>query len=118
MCHVLIIEDDWIIADHIAQLVETAGAMSIDMAITEDEAVTHALTRPPAVIVSDVSLAAGTGPAGVLLLDGRLRPSQQPGLESLVPALDVVASGQVGAFVSTPALSQITRLVNASTPRH
>lgn len=65
MCHVLIIEDDWIIADHIAQLVETAGAMSIDMAVTEDEAVTHALARPPAVIVSDVSLAAGTGPSAV-----------------------------------------------------
>ncbi len=65
MCHVLIIEDDWIVADHIAQLVETAGAMSTDMAVTEDEAVTHALARPPSVIVSDVSLAAGTGPSTV-----------------------------------------------------
>ncbi|MEH3107455.1 MAG: response regulator [Sphingomonas fennica] len=65
MCHVLIIEDDWIIADHIAQLVETAGAVSTDMAATEDEAVDHAFRRPPAVIVSDVNLRTGTGPAAV-----------------------------------------------------
>jgi two-component system, response regulator PdtaR len=65
MCHVLIIEDDWIIADHIAQLVETAGAVSTDMAATEDEAVDQAFRRPPTVIVSDVNLGAGTGPAAV-----------------------------------------------------
>jgi two-component system, response regulator PdtaR len=65
MCHVLIIEDDWIIADHIAQLVETAGAVSTDMAATEDEAVDQAFRRPPAVIVSDVNLGTGTGPSAV-----------------------------------------------------
>jgi two-component system, response regulator PdtaR len=65
MCHVLIVEDDWIIADHIAHLVETAGALSVDMAVTEDEAVDHARRRRPAVIVSDVNLAAGNGPSAV-----------------------------------------------------
>lgn len=65
MCHVLIIEDDWIIADHIAQLVETVGVMSTDMAVTEEEAVDCALRRPPAVIVADVKLEAGTGPSAV-----------------------------------------------------
>jgi two-component system, response regulator PdtaR len=65
MCHVLIIEDDWIIADHIALLVESAGALSIDMAATEDEAVQRAREHLPSVIVSDVSLRAGQGPAAV-----------------------------------------------------
>lgn len=59
MCHVLIIEDDWLIADHIAQLLERAGARSIDMAVSEREAVAQALTHPPDVIVSDVDLSKG-----------------------------------------------------------
>lgn len=62
MCHVLIIENDWLLADHVAPLVEGAGATSTELADTEDEAVALALARPPAVIVSDVRLAAGTGP--------------------------------------------------------
>lgn len=66
MCHVLIIEDDWFIADHIAQLVAAAGALSCDVAITEDEAVAQALARPPEVIISDVDLGpGGTGPVAV-----------------------------------------------------
>lgn len=65
MCHVLIIEDDWIIADHIASLVEAAGALTIDMAMTEDEAVMRAQAHPPAVIVSDVTLGQGLGPSAV-----------------------------------------------------
>jgi two-component system, response regulator PdtaR len=66
MCHVLIIEDDWLIADHVAQLLEAAGALSVDMAGTEDHAVEQALARSPDVIVSDVNLGrGGTGPAAV-----------------------------------------------------
>jgi CheY-like chemotaxis protein len=66
MCHVLIIEDDWLIADHIVQLIEAAGASSIDMAGTEDEAVQQAAVHAPDVIISDVNLGTGgTGPAAV-----------------------------------------------------
>ncbi len=65
MCHVLIIEDDWFIADHIAQLVESAGALSLDMADTEEQAVAMALLKPPLVIISDVNLGSGSGPAAV-----------------------------------------------------
>lgn len=66
MCHVLIIEDDWLIADHIAQLVEAAGASSIDMADAEDDAVRQAMAHPPEVIISDVNLGSrGTGPGAV-----------------------------------------------------
>ncbi|WP_242416466.1 response regulator [Sphingomonas panni] len=62
----LIIEDDWLIADHIAQLVEAAGASSIDMADSEDDAIARASRHAPAVIISDVSLGAGGhGPTAV-----------------------------------------------------
>ncbi|PXA98610.1 response regulator [Nostoc sp. 3335mG] len=74
MCHVLIIEDDWFIADHIAQLVQSAGALSMDMATSEDEAVDMAIRRPPLVIISDVSLAAGSGPAAVHRITDALGP--------------------------------------------
>jgi CheY-like chemotaxis protein len=66
MCHVLIIEDDWLIADHIAQLVEAAGASSIDMVDSEDDAFAKASLRAPEVIISDVSLGkGGHGPTAV-----------------------------------------------------
>jgi DNA-binding response OmpR family regulator len=65
MCHVLIIEDDWLIADHIAHRALAAGAVSIDMAESEEDAVACALAHPPAVIISDVHLGAGTGPGAV-----------------------------------------------------
>ncbi|KQN89819.1 hypothetical protein ASE95_16740 [Sphingomonas sp. Leaf231] len=72
MCHVLIIENDWLLADHVAQLVERAGATSIDLAGAEDEAVAMAIARPPSVIVSDVLLTAGTGPAAVGRIAARI----------------------------------------------
>lgn len=74
MCHVLIIENDWLLADHVAQLVEGAGATSTDLTDTEDEAVALALARPPAVIVSDVLLSAGTGPQAVARIARSLGP--------------------------------------------
>lgn len=67
MCHVLVIEDDWLIADHICGLVEDAGALSVAFAATEDDAVASAIAMPPAVIVSDVKLRGdGTGPSAVM----------------------------------------------------
>ena len=65
MCHVLVIEDDWLIADHLAYLVQAGGASSVDLADTEDDAFTRAITRPPTVIVTDVRLRDGTGPGAV-----------------------------------------------------
>jgi two-component system, response regulator PdtaR len=73
MCHVLIIEDDWLIADHIAQLVEAAGASSIDMADSEDDAIASASLRAPEVIISDVSLGkGGHGPTAVQRIIGMI----------------------------------------------
>jgi two-component system, response regulator PdtaR len=72
MCHVLIIEDDWIIADHVVQLVERAGALSVEVATSEEEAVARAFDRFPDVIISDVSLSGGSGPAAVARITAKL----------------------------------------------
>lgn len=74
MCHVLIIEDDWLIGDHVAQLIARVGARSIDMAESEDQAVAHAMARPPGVIISDVHLRSGTGPGAVMRIVAQLGP--------------------------------------------
>lgn len=63
MCHVLIIEDVRLIANHIAQLVEAAGVSLIDMADSEDDAFARTSLRAPEVILSDASLGTGGGAA-------------------------------------------------------
>ncbi|MEO5937811.1 MAG: response regulator [Sphingomonas sp.] len=68
VCHVLIIEDEWLIAEHLSYLAEQAGATSIATACTEDEAVQAALEHLPGIILSDVRLLAGTGPHAVQLI--------------------------------------------------
>ena len=65
MCHVLIIEDEWLIAEHLTYLAEQAGATSIATACSEDEDVQAARERMPGIILSDVKLLAGTGPSAV-----------------------------------------------------
>lgn len=65
MCHVLIIEDEWIIAEHLSLMVEAAGATSVAVTVTEQDAVESAREHPPRVILSDVMLLEGTGPQAV-----------------------------------------------------
>lgn len=65
MCHVLIIEDDWLIAEYLTYLAEQAGATSVATACTEDEAVQAAHEHTPGIIFSDVKLLVGTGPHAV-----------------------------------------------------
>lgn len=74
MCHVLVIEDQWFIVDHIVYLIAQVGATSIDHATTEAGAVTAALARPPALIMSGVQLAEGTGPSAVQTIVEQLGP--------------------------------------------
>ncbi|UUL83799.1 response regulator [Sphingomonas qomolangmaensis] len=65
MCHALIIEDEWVIAEYLALLAEDAGATSVAIAFTENEAVLAAHDHKPDIILSDVILTAGTGPCAV-----------------------------------------------------
>ncbi len=72
MCHVLVIEDEWLIGEHIEAIAREGGASSVDRAETEQEAIDAALANPPAVILSDVKLAEGTGPNAVWAIRKRL----------------------------------------------
>lgn len=78
MCHALIIEDEPIIAFHIGDLVEEAGATTISYAQTELEAVSAAMEHKPDFIVSDVRLLTGTGPQAVTSI--RLRMGRVPAI--------------------------------------
>ena len=65
MCHVLIIEDDAIAATDIQSTISMAGATSFSFADTERAALRCARESLPAVIISDVMLATGSGPEAV-----------------------------------------------------
>jgi CheY-like chemotaxis protein len=65
MCHVLIIEDEPIVAIDLEALLASAGATSFSIAQSQHEAVEMALSHPPSFITSDVRLADGTGPMAV-----------------------------------------------------
>lgn len=65
MCHVLIIEDEPMIAMLLQDVFEDAGATSFSFAATEQDAVVLALHHVPDVIASDVNLLEGTGPQAV-----------------------------------------------------
>ncbi|WP_375429651.1 response regulator [uncultured Sphingomonas sp.] len=68
MCHVLIIEDEAMIAIDLEALLEREGASSFSFAATQAEAVIAAQAHRPDVITSDVTLLEGTGPAAVALI--------------------------------------------------
>ena len=72
MCHVLIIEDEPMIAMLLQDVFEDAGATSFTFAATEQDAVALALRRVPDVIASDVHLLEGTGPQAVLRIRAEL----------------------------------------------
>ena len=65
MCHVLIIEDEPMIAMLLQDVLEEAGATSFAFAATEQDAIDLALNNAPSVITSDVKLLEGTGPRAV-----------------------------------------------------
>lgn len=65
MCHVLIIEDEPMIAMLLEDLLAEAGATSFAFAATERDAIDLALQHPPSVITSDIRLLEGTGPCAV-----------------------------------------------------
>lgn len=66
MCHVLVIEDEPLIAEFVADIAERAGATSVDFAMSEQEAMRAARHHVPDVILSDVNLREGeTGPRAV-----------------------------------------------------
>ena len=74
MCHVLVIEDEPLIASLICDFLEEEGATTFDIAVTEREAVRMAAAHQPVVITADVRLIEGTGPAAVEAIRSRQGP--------------------------------------------
>ena len=68
MCHVLIIEDEPLVAMMIEDALMGAGATSATIAVTQAEAISAADDHRPEFISSDVVLAEGTGPAAVVAI--------------------------------------------------
>ncbi|KQS03994.1 histidine kinase [Sphingomonas sp. Leaf357] len=96
MCHVLIIEDEALIALDLQDVLTGVGATSFDFAETRSEAVTAARLRRPDVITSDVMLREGTGPDAVADIIGELGP---------LPVIFITATP--GACIPCPATSPI-----------
>lgn len=74
MCHVLIIEDEPLVAIGIQDILAAEGATSFTIATTEAGAIAAAETKEPSVITSDVKLLQGTGPAAVAEIHKRVGP--------------------------------------------
>ena len=74
MCHVLIIEDEPLVAMSIQDILASQGATSFEIVETEKAAVLAATANEPRIITSDVKLLEGTGPAAVREIHKRLGP--------------------------------------------
>ena len=74
MCHVLIIEDEPLVAMAIQDILASEGATSFEIVDTEKAAVFAATANAPHMITSDVKLLEGTGPAAVAEIHKRLGP--------------------------------------------
>jgi len=95
VCHVLIIEDEPLIALSIEAVLEDEGVNSIDIAATEDQAIRLARNRRPNLITSDVKLAKGNGPAAVAQILRDLGP---------VPVIFITAAAEDCERCSPPAI--------------
>jgi CheY-like chemotaxis protein len=94
MCHVLIIEDEPMIAMLLQDLLEEAGATSFAFAATEQDAVCLAVQQRPSVITSDVRLLEGTGPHAVKQINDALGE---------IPVVFVTATPDAVDHVQAPA---------------
>lgn len=72
MCHVLIIEDEPLVAMSIQDILSHEGAVSFDIVGTQHDAVIAAAGRKPDLITSDVKLLDGSGPAAVMEIHEQL----------------------------------------------
>ena len=74
MCHALVIEDDYLVADYIAALAEISGATSTAIASSEEEALKSAKSRRPSIILCDVRLDGGCELSAAKSIHERLGP--------------------------------------------
>lgn len=70
--HILIIEDEALVAMHLQMFLEELGADSCALAASEEEALCEALRERPDLIASDVRLGDDFGPDAVKAIKARL----------------------------------------------
>lgn len=71
-CHVLIIEDEPLVAMHLSEVLREEGAKSFSFAATQEDALASAVANPPDLVTSDVKLLRGTGPLAVEAIHKKL----------------------------------------------
>ena len=74
MCHVLIIEDEPLIALDLEELLGRWGALTFSFADSQGDAIDVSRKIRPDFILSDVSLLEGSGPLAVQTIRGELGP--------------------------------------------
>ncbi|WP_206240110.1 response regulator [Novosphingobium terrae] len=74
MTHVLIIEDEILIALDLAEQLEEHGAYSFAFASSEERAIAAATERRPDIITCDVTLAQGFGPRAIKAIHEAVGP--------------------------------------------
>lgn len=65
MPHVLVIEDTYLVGEYFRDIALVAGASSVTVVATQSGAIAAADVKLPALILSDVKLDEGNGPAAV-----------------------------------------------------
>jgi CheY-like chemotaxis protein len=95
MCHAIVIEDEPLIALHMADLAEEAGATSVELVETEGEAIRAAQRQKPDIILSDVRLKAGSGPDAVVAIRREL---------GHIPVIFVTASPELCSAFDPPSI--------------
>ncbi len=71
---VLIIEDDFLCASELSDVLQDAGYTHIEIADSEQAAVEAAMANRPCLITADYSLLEGTGPSAVRTIQRKLGP--------------------------------------------
>ncbi|WP_242140618.1 response regulator [Sphingomonas sp. TREG-RG-20F-R18-01] len=101
MCHVLVIEDEPLIAEYVAALAEMAGATSSTIADTVKSAVDAAHNQAPDLILSDVNLLRGErGPDAVAAI--RSKMGAIPVIFITATALDCIDCDYASAILEKP----------------
>jgi CheY-like chemotaxis protein len=110
--HALIIEDEFLIALALEDMLSELGCMSFDWAATEDEAIDAVRRRRPDLITADIHLRRGNGISAVRAIE-----SDEPGIPTVfVTANDSLVSQMDGTIVlSKPVrLSELARACAAA----
>ena len=111
--HVLIIEDEALIALDLQWLLEDLGATSTEIASTEAAAISAAADHRPDIITSDVTLTTGSGPDAIRAIQAVIGPvpviyvTATPGVVKNLTAADRVLGKPLNQGAFADAFAQL-----------